>query len=307
VGYTKVRIYASKDVLELVSALLIEKGIDAIELEDPKTYQNFINKRNSYDWDYIDPSLAELSKVSPNVIVYVDDDEAGIDLLDEIIGELSVYDIEKVELSSIDDSWKHKWKEYFHPFHVTDRIVIKPGWEDYEKAKGELVIEIDPGMAFGTGSHPTTALCIRLIEEYMKVGRTRVLDVGCGSGILTIAASLLGASQIVGVEIDEDAIGVAKKNIEVNCPDENIEIIKGDLTKGLDFRADILVANLMADLVIDLAKIASKNLTPKGVFISSGILLEKKEEVKRSVEDSGFKIMKTVEEDEWCAIAAILE
>jgi ribosomal protein L11 methyltransferase len=211
-----------------------------------------------------------------------------------------------VEDKIVDEAaWENKWKEYFKPSKVTERIVIKPTWEEYQHKKGELVIEIDPGMAFGTGTHPTTAMCMKFMERCAGQFKT-VLDVGCGSGVLSIAAALLGAEDVLGLDIDPKAITVARENVELNGLCEKIRIDYGDLSKGTDFKADLIAANLMADLVVLLAEGIQKNLPPGGLFISSGILIEKQQEVKAGIKNAGFEIVDIMEEEEWCAILARL-
>ncbi len=305
--YTRVRIYTESNNLELVALMLHEKGIAGVEIQEPQVYSDFLNKRNPYDWDYIDASVEELAEIPPNLTFYLEDSPDGIDLLDEILQEICTMNIERVEVAGVsDDDWNHKWKEYFKPTRITDRIVVKPSWEAYEKKQDELVIEIDPGMAFGTGTHPTTTLCIELLEKYIDEDRSTVLDIGCGSGILTIAAALLGARQVLGVEIDPLAVDIAKNNIAINRLEGDIRVIEGDLTKGIESQADIVVANLMADLVATLSRDVPKHLKEDGVFIASGILIEKKDEVAAALQESGFRILEISEEGEWCAMAAAL-
>ncbi len=305
--YTRVKIYITAENLELLALTLEDMGVAGVELQEPAMYREFQNKQNEYDWDYVDSSVEELLCVSPNLTFYLEDTPEGIELLDEILMELCTSDIQQIQVAGVsDEDWKYKWKEYFKPTKITERLVVKPSWETYEKAGEELVIEIDPGMAFGTGTHPTTALCLRLLEKHMENGRSRVLDVGCGSGILAIAAALLGAEQVLGVEIDPVAVAIAKSNVAANGLSENVRIIAGDLTKGLDFRGDILTANLMADLVIALSEDAAVHLSENGVLIASGILIEKKEQVVAALLASGFHILEIPEEGEWCAIAAAM-
>ena len=205
-----------------------------------------------------------------------------------------------------DSEWKDNWKAYFKPARISDRIVVKPTWESYERNGDELIIEIDPGMAFGTGTHPTTSLCVKLLEKYIESPEDVVLDVGCGSGILSIASALLGVKKTVGVEIDPVAVDVARENVERNRLADRVEVLRGDLTKGLDLKADIVVANLMADLVMMLSADVAKHLRGKSVYISSGILIEKQEQVAGAIRDCGFRILEILEEGEWCAIAAAL-
>ncbi|MFA7659847.1 MAG: 50S ribosomal protein L11 methyltransferase, partial [Anaerovoracaceae bacterium] len=150
--YTKVKIFTESNNLEIIASMLQEKGISGVEIEEPQTYSDLLDKQNIFDWDYIDPALEELKEISPSLTFYTDDTPEGIDLLDDVLQEIRIMHIERVEIAGVsDEDWKHKWKEYFKPTRITDRIVVKPSWEPYEKTSEELVIEIDPGMAFGTG------------------------------------------------------------------------------------------------------------------------------------------------------------
>ena len=204
-----------------------------------------------------------------------------------------------------DEDWQDNWKEYFKPEKITDRIVIKPSWESYKKqSEDEIIIEIDPGAAFGTGKHPTTTMCIKALEKYVEPGKSSVLDVGCGSGILSVAAALLGAGDVLGVDIDPVAVTVAGENAEINGLSDKIKIAEGDLTKGIDYQADIVVANLMADLVIMLSKDVRRHLKKGGYYISSGILEEKKDIVAKAIKKCGFEIVEILCENEWVAIVA---
>lgn len=190
---------------------------------------------------------------------------------------------------------------------MTDNIVIKPTWEEYEPEENEMVIEIDPGMAFGTGTHATTRMCVKLLEKYITSEEDKVLDLGCGSGILSIAAALLGSKHVYGVDIDPNAVAASAENVEMNGLSEVIEIAYGDVTEGLGMKADIIAANLMADLIKMLSPDIAKHLEGKKIFISSGILEEKVDEVSEGVKNSGFEILEVLHEDEWCAIAARLK
>jgi ribosomal protein L11 methyltransferase len=205
-----------------------------------------------------------------------------------------------------DEEWRDKWKEYFKPAKITENIVIKPTWEEYEAMGNEKVIEIDPGMAFGTGTHATTRMCVKHLEKYIESEEDTVLDLGCGSGILSIAAALLGSKHVYGVDIDPNAVTASAENTELNGLSDIIEISYGDVTEGLGMKADIIVANLMADLIIMLAPDIAKHLKGKKIFISSGILEEKLNDVVEAVQNSGFKIIEVLHEEEWCAIAAVL-
>lgn len=318
--YIETVIYTSIDGIDPVMNMLMGMGIEGIIIENPKDLEEFLDKKNAYDWDYVDDEVMKLKDVEPNLKFYLETTEEGIKLLDDIKIKTmmlkskeyeGVFGLELslgrlyVESKLVDDEdWKDNWKEYFKPARVTDRIVIKPSWEDYAKEKvDDLIIEIDPGMAFGTGTHATTSLCLKLLEKHLKKGDA-VLDVGCGSGILAIASALLGAEKTLGIEIDPIAVAISKENVDLNKLVQKIEIQEGDLTKGIDFKGDMVVANLMADLVIMLSEDVAKHLKQEGIYISSGILIEKQAQVVEKISRSGFEIIEILEQDGWCAIAA---
>lgn len=322
-NYIETRIYTSSIGIEVILNLLSEIGIDDAVIEDPNDIADLMDKKNSYDWDYVDADVMEQINEEPNIILYMDDSDEGRAKLNLVkytienwkkslqpqeIGKGAYYGRLVIEEKAVkDDDWKDNWKEFFKPAKITERIVVKPTWETYEKqSEDELIIEIDPGMAFGTGTHETTTLCIKLLEKYAEA-QDKVLDVGCGSGILSIAAALLGIKDILGVDIDPIAVDVSKENVELNGFSDVVKIQWGDLTKGIDYKADVVVANLMADLVMMLANDVAKHLKGKGIFISSGILVEKKGIVSKAIEENGFEIVEILEQGDWCAIAAKLK
>ena len=230
-----------------------------------------------------------------------------------------------------DSEWKDAWKEYYHTARVSERFIVKPSWEEIssdlndipvapglagfaqqkeqdcagageigELGEGKLlVIEIDPGMAFGTGTHETTSLSLRLMEKYVNVGAS-VLDVGTGSGILAIAAAKLGASNVLGIDIDEDAVRVANENINNNLADgtvpnvTNVKAVAGDLTEGIDYKADVVVANLLADLVMKLTGSVARHMKDGAVYITSGILIDKQEQVVACLSENDFRIIEAL-------------
>lgn len=322
-NYIETRIYTSSIGIEILLNLLSEIGINDAVIEDPNDIADLMDKKNSYDWDYVDADVVEQINEEPNIILYMDDSDEGREKLKLVkstvenwkktlkadeIGKGAYYGRLVIEEKAVrDDDWKDNWKEFFKPSKITDRIVVKPSWENYEKqSEDELIIEIDPGMAFGTGTHETTTLCIKLLEKYAEE-QDKVLDVGCGSGILSIAAGLLGIKDILGVDIDPVAVEVSKENVELNGLSDVVKIQWGDLTKGIDYKADVVVANLMADLVMMLSCDVAKHLKGKGIFISSGILVEKKKTVSAEIEKNGFEIIEILEQGDWCAIVARLK
>ncbi|NLY70083.1 MAG: 50S ribosomal protein L11 methyltransferase [Clostridiales bacterium] len=307
-NYIEVKLFCKEEDLELITLKLESYGIYGSVVEQQSTVDNFLNKKNEYDWDYVDESLLTLKDINTNLTFYLDDTAEGIDLLDNILQDLAELDIEKVEIKSLcDDEWKDNWKQHFKPIKATDYITIKPSWVEYNKgSEDEIVIEFDPGMAFGTGTHPTTYLTIKLLEKYINENRKRILDIGTGSGILSIVSAYLGAQEVLGIDIDPVAVKVAKQNVIDNNLESIIRIEERDIKKGLDYNADIILANLIAELVVELSGSISKNINKNGIFISSGILIEKEDYVRSSLEKNGFKVLEVLREDEWCAIAACL-
>lgn len=320
--YIEFKVHASGQGIEQVTAMYLRMGIDQVSIDDPADMEDILNKKNEYGWDYVDDDLKKGLDREPTISIYFEDTEENREKIQQL--KLQVMMLKSKELEGLfgwdvdfgrlyaediivdDADWKDKWKEYFKPVRITDRLVVKPTWEEYEPNDGEKVIQIDPGMAFGTGTHETTSLCLKLMEKYLgdEPQDKEVLDVGCGSGILSIAAALLGCRSVTGVEIDEDAVRVAEENVELNGIGDRVEILQGDLTEGIESKADIIVANLMADLVMTLSKSAKEHLKDGGIFISSGILLEKKGIVSDAVKEAGFEIIEIAEDGEWCAIAA---
>ena len=320
--YIEFKVHASRQGIEQVTAMYLRMGIDQVSIDDPADMEDILNKKNEYGWDYVDNDLKKGLDREPTISIYFEDTEENREKIQQL--KLQVMMLKSKELEGLfgwdvdfgrlyaediivdDADWKDKWKEYFKPVRITDRLVVKPTWEEYEPNDGEKVIQIDPGMAFGTGTHETTSLCLKLMEKYLgdEPQDKEVLDVGCGSGILSIAAALLGCRSVTGVEIDEDAVRVAEENVELNGIGDRVEILQGDLTEGIESKADIIVANLMADLVMTLSKSAKEHLKDGGIFISSGILLEKKGIVSDAVKEAGFEIIEIAEDGEWCAIAA---
>ena len=210
-----------------------------------------------------------------------------------------------------DEDWANNWKKYYKEFKISDRVAVCPSWLDPDSIEAEHKIILDPGSAFGTGTHETTSMCIKALEK--DLGGTynpsrypiKVLDVGTGTGILAMAAVLLGADEALGIDIDDEAVRVANENIIKNGLEGRISIRSGNLVDGIDYDPDIIVANLMADLVVTLSPAAAAQLMPGGLYITSGILDIKEETVKKAIEDAGFDIIDVLADGEWRAIAAV--
>ena len=325
--YTELIITAKRDEAEPVQAALLEAGFDSMQIDDPMDAVDIAEHRELYKYDYINEEIARAAEQAEagadaiTITLYFEDDEEGQQKLDEAKALLDSLkadpgtDVAYETAATGDDSeWLYKWQEHFRPTKVGERIVVKPGWEDYEAADGELVIEMDPGMAFGSGLHETTSMCIKALEKDLGDGSERaydpsrypikVLDVGTGTGILAMAAVLLGADEALGIDIDDEAVRVANENIAKNGLEGRISIMRGNLMDGIDYEPDIIVANLMADLVVMLSPAAAAQLRPGGLYITSGILDIKEEVVKKAIEDAGFDIIEVLADGEWRAIVA---
>jgi len=203
-----------------------------------------------------------------------------------------------------EEDWAESWKAHFHPVRIDERIVVKPTWEDFAAGPEELVIEIDPGMAFGTGTHPTTALCIRMIHRWMAPG-IRFLDIGTGSGILMIAAAKLGAAELTGVDSDPVAVSVAGENLRLNgmAPDR-FALVTGNLVDAITGNYDLISANILSETIRELVPHIGPRLVDGGIFIASGIITEKAPMVLDTLRQYGFEILETAMEDDWVAIVA---
>jgi len=319
--YLEMTIEIDGNGVEPMLALLDTVGIDDAEVIDPKDAEEIMADKETYEWDYVDEKVSENLGARPLIKLYhelgTDSENNEFEALIRRTAEKLQEDAKsgmygagasfgeiKITCDCKDDSlWKDKWKEYFKPTHITDRIVVKPTWEKYEGEPNEILIEIDPGMAFGTGTHETTSMCMKAMEKYMKAGM-KVLDAGCGSGILSIAAAKLGAGDVLGVDIDEEAVRVSKENFELNRTGDVCRAEAGDVTKGVDYTADLIVANLMAELLCMISKGIAAHLDEGGVFISSGILTEKEEMIRKAYDEAGFSITEVMYDGEWCCVIA---
>ena len=322
--YKELIIRAKRNESEMVQASLLDAGFDSMQIDDPMDAVDIAEHQDLYKYDYINEEISQkaaeaeaCSDGNVTITLYFTDDEEGqarMAAAEKLLSGMPGVSF-RTEATGDDSEWLYKWQEHFKPTKVGERIVVKPGWEDYEAADDELVIEMDPGMAFGSGLHETTSMCIKALEKDLGDGSERaydpsrypirVLDVGTGTGILAMAAVLLGADEALGIDIDDEAVRVANENIVKNGLEGRISIRRGNLMDGIDYEPDIIVANLMADLVVMLSPAAAGQLKPGGIYITSGILDIKEEIVKKAIEDAGFDIIEVLADGEWRAIAAI--
>lgn len=313
--YTKLRIETGRTGSEILQAALIEEGFDSMQIDDLLDAKDIAEHPDMYKYDYLGEDIAKKAASEEAlsggggvaITLYFAEDEEGAAKLKEAEALLDRHASEilsrSAEKTGDDSEWLYKWQEYFRPARIGERIVVKPGWEEYEPEEGDLVIEMDPGMAFGSGLHETTSMCIKALEKYTHEG-AKVLDVGSGTGILAMAAVMLGAENALGIDIDDEAVRVGAENVARNGLEDRVAVRKGDLMAGVDYDADIIVANLMADLVIKLAPAAAAQLKSGGIFITSGILDIKEEAVTEAVSQAGFDIIEVLADGEWRAVVA---
>ena len=299
--YTEYTIYPPQESVSEVSDTLTFLGMEELIINDPEEVEEFFSKDGGYKWNYADPGMVEDLKSGAYIKFYIPEGETIPEEIRSYI-EGFLFSCAKVD----DEDWLHAWEEYYVPFHIAEGIVIKPVWREYEAKEGDIVIDIDPGLAFGTGSSPTTYLASRLLVKYMKKG-DRVLDIGCGTGIQSLIAAKLGASFILAADLDPEAVKSTEYNAKLNGFENVISVRRNDLAKGLDFTADTVVANLTGPLVIELCKDIGKNIRQGGVIIASGIIDDMEETCRAKLEETGFKCIETVRDGCWSAIASVKE
>ncbi|WP_406542174.1 50S ribosomal protein L11 methyltransferase [Clostridium ljungdahlii] len=306
--WIEVSITTSSEAVEAVSGILYNTEVKGVSIEDSQDVE--FKKKHPEDWDYFDESLLKIKDGTAVVKGYYKQDKnlnGYLKYIKDSINNLESFGIDKgkglITVSKVnEEDWENKWKEYYKPYKVGKHIVVKPIWENYEAEKDDIIVELDPGMAFGTGTHETTKMCIKALEKYIKPEYT-VFDIGTGSGILAITSSKLGAKEVTGVDLDPVAVKSASTNVGYNHI-KNVNILHGyfmDVVKG---KANIVVANIIADVIIFLADGVKDFMLPGGVFICSGIILERKEEVVDKLNKTGFKIEEINEDGEWVCIVA---
>lgn len=256
--------------------------------------------------DLIDEDLLKSDRTKSIIHVYVSAEHNAAESISYLTERLKSAGVEFIIDSSAisENDWSENWKQYFKCTEIGKRLCICPSWEEYSNTENRVVLNIDPGAAFGTGTHSTTAMCLKLIEEYIKPDCT-MLDIGCGSGILSIAGVLLGAKHATGIDIDPMAVKVAKENAKLNNVSDRTSYINGNLNEQVTGRFDIVAANIVADVIINLSKEVASLLNENGIFICSGIIDERAPEVLSALKKSGLKVIKESYDRNWAAFSAI--
>lgn len=297
-------IYESDDIeraTKEISDIFYGFGVTGLKIEEPMKSKNPLDfYKNEKEFLMVDHAISAYFPLNPyaekrKMAILSTFEEKFADR-DDIIYTVDFYEYDE-------EDYQNSWKKYLFPEKVSEKFVVKPTWREYTPEADELIIELDPGRAFGTGSHPTTSLCLKLMEENISEGDS-VIDVGTGSGILMIAADRLGASEIYGTDIDELAVESAKENLELNkISEEKAKVYKGDLISVVENKKfDIVVANILADVLLILLHDISKVVKPNGKIIFSGIIEDKCELLKREVESLGFTVEEIKADKEWRAM-----
>lgn len=309
--WIEVRVITKSEALEPISGIFYSLDCKGVAIEDPEDILG--REQGPLTWDFADINVLEhKGKVAVVKAYFAEEDniEDVLAYVKERLSELKEMGLDlgeaKVEHEKMhEEDWANTWKQYYKPSKVGEKIVVKPIWEEYEAKDGELVVDLDPGMAFGTGTHETTRMCIQALERYVKEEST-VFDVGCGSGILAIAAAKLGAKLAVGVDLDPVAVESSIENVGYNNLN-NIEILHGNLVEVIDGKADIVVANILAEIICILTDDVKRVLKDGGVFITSGIIHDRVDMVCDKLEASGFEVVEKNRDGEWNCIVARLK
>ena len=309
--WIEVRVITKSEALEPISGIFYSLDCKGVAIEDPEDILG--REQGPLTWDFADINVLEhKGKVAVVKAYFAEEDniEDVLEYVNERLTELKEMGLDlgeaKVEHEKMhEEDWANTWKQYYKPTKVGEKIVVKPIWEEYEAKDGELVVDLDPGMAFGTGTHETTRMCIQSLEKYVKEDST-VFDVGCGSGILAIAAAKLGAKLAVGVDLDPVAVESSIENVGYNKL-KNIEILHGNLVEVIDGKADIVVANILAEIICILTDDVKRVLKDGGVFITSGIIHDRVDMVCEKLEATGFEVMEKNRDGAWNCIVAKLK
>ena len=311
-NWTEVKIYTTTAGFDPLTGRMLDLGLQGFMIEDAQDFDEFLHDTTPH-WDYVDQAVMEKMKDCETcVTIYVADNPQGMEELmqvRQILARLKAQDPDgkygrlELEMKDVDEEdWSNAWKKYYHPVQVGEHLVVCPSWEAYDRQPDDVVLTLNPGMAFGTGTHDTTRLCMELLEKYITPQDT-VLDVGCGSGILAITAALLGANKIIGCDIDEVAVKVAGENAALNGVQDRIAFHQGDLTSQVEGSFQIICANIVADVIIRLSEDAGRYLAKDGIFITSGIIDTREQDVLNALEQNGFQVIERRTSGGWVALA----
>lgn len=269
-------------------------GFPTVSIDDPS---DIIEHKEQVRWDYIDDGLFKRDMETAFVKAYSDDDALSAEIVEKAVSEGFRAYINKLE----EEDWENGWKKYFKPLKIGANVVVAPAWEEYTPSEGEKVITLDSGMAFGTGSHETTKMCLEFIEKYLRVG-DNVLDIGTGSGILAICAGLFGSKDITAVDIDELSVKISKENAALNGMESIITVKQGDLLSAAEGKYKFITANIVADIILILLPDVGRFMDNESILVVSGIITEREDEIIKSAGENGFEIIEIKRDDGWTAM-----
>lgn len=307
--WSEICIQTTNEAVEPISNILHESGASGLVIEDPLDLER---EHESNFGEIFELNPADYPDEGVDVKAYLplnDHFEETVEDIKRKVSYLPNYEIDigknRVTLTEIDEEdWATAWKKYYKPVHISENVTIVPTWEDYQpRSDEEIIIELDPGMAFGTGTHPTTMLSIQALERYLAKDDL-VIDVGSGSGVLSIAAALLGAKHVYAYDLDDVAVHSTEINAELNHLNQKIEAKQNNLLEQVNMQANVIVSNILAEIIVKFVADAWNNLTASGLFITSGIIQDKKQLVINELERQGFVILEINELEDWISITA---
>ena len=316
-SFIQVDIYTSSEAVDGITGALTDYGITGFIIKDGADFESFLADKNA-NWDYVDDGLMGLKDAEPCITIYVHDNAQGAETLAAVKSLVEGYALNnsdgyygniRMELANVkEEDWANNWKKYYKPFKIGRSIIIKPSWEEVVSGEGDRILEIDPASTFGTGQHHTTKLVIETLEDVISGGE-RVLDLGCGSGILSIAAMLLGAESVTMCDIFENAVKTASENVEKNnFAKDRYRAFIGDITQDKALREkigggfDVICANIVADVIIAMSGFFGEFLKKGGSLIVSGVIDERLDEVMAALSENGFELVRSASEKGWNAV-----
>ena len=313
-NWAEVRVSTTPEGIEILTGFLMAHGVNGVMIEDAGDFNRFLNDTTIH-WDYVDEELMKMAECETAVKFYLPDNPQGFEMLNQIRADLLTLQADQeIDLGELqatisyqeEEDWETAWKKYYRPIVVSDTLAVVPEWEKFDAREGQMVLRMDPGMAFGSGSHDTTRLCLTFLDQEKPVG-LKVLDMGCGSGILSIGALLLGAESVTAVDIDQLATKIAHENAALNgCDDERLKVYCGNILadealaeKIGEESYDLILANIVADVIIGLAPSVRQFLKPGGLFLCSGIIDTRADEVADALRHAGWTIEDTRSGEGW--------
>src|SRR6476620_1615135 len=304
--WSEFSIHTTNEAVEPISNILHEAGASGVVIEDPlelvkEREDQFgeIYQLNPQDY----PEEGVIVKAYLPVNIFLGE---TVDEIKEAVNNLILFNIDigknSVSVSEVnEEEWATAWKKYYHPVKISERFTVVPTWEEYTPVSSdELIIELDPGMAFGTGTHPTTVMSIQGLERFVKKDDV-VIDVGTGSGVLSIASAMLGAKKVTALDLDEVAVQSAKLNLKLNKVHTIVNVSQNNLLEGISDKVDVVGADILAEVILRFTDDVAKTVKPGGYFIAAGIIQQKKDQVKESIEAAGFDIEETLRMEDWVA------